>query len=89
MREFEFAGFFRDPLNEGSKNSVKISGHFFVRKFVPHNKIFRANFVLQMCHPNKNVTFSVSAKVTLKVTFGVPFSVTQGGEIIFPGFGGF
>ena len=44
------AGFFRAHKIKAQK-SQKISEHFFVRKFVPRKKIFRANFVLQMCHP--------------------------------------
>ena len=43
----KFAGFYFGPTNKGSKISGKIS-----EKIRSSKQIFRANFVLQTCHPN-------------------------------------
>ena len=49
LRDFFFAG----PQNKGSNISGEISEHFFREKIRASKKIFRANFVLQTCHPKK------------------------------------
>ena len=50
---WEFCGIFSDLQNEGPKNFGESFGAFFVRKFVPQIKIFRANFALQTRHPKE------------------------------------
>ena len=49
----EICGIFSDPQIKTQIFGENF-GAFFARKFVPRTKIFRANFVLQMCHPKKS-----------------------------------
>ena len=48
----KFRGFFQTHQNKGSKFSGEISEHFSWEISCLENKIFRASFVLQTCHPN-------------------------------------
>ena len=54
--EGDFAGLF-DPQNKGSKNSRKISEHFFCKKFVAPKKYFVPKFALRKCHLNDMAPF--------------------------------
>ena len=53
MREIrqEFGGILSDPQNQGSKKFGENFEAFFCEK-VRASKKNRANFMLQMCHPN-------------------------------------
>ena len=53
----EFCGIFSDPQNKGSKNRGKLRS-IFREKIRASKKIFRANFVLQMCHPKSLCNFA-------------------------------
>ena len=71
-----FAGvFFRTHKIKAQKFGENFAA-FFVRKFVPPKKIFRANFVLQTCHPQFYLCFTSILRTSFLPDFD-PYSASN------------
>ena len=63
-------GILRDffgPTKERLKNFGQIFRAFFVTNFVARTKNFRANFVLQTCHPSETIRENRAIRANLRI----------------------